>query len=99
MAMSFAVMQLVMLLVSLCFHHSMIIIPPCYPQRHCSICSFLITLDIHRPSPRDINDPRLSDGHTSGIQPQTLRKSLGMREFGLFITSQLMIYRDHKSES
>jgi len=56
-------------------------------------------LDVHRPGPRDINGPRLSDGHTSGIQPQTLRESLGMREFRLFTTSQLMIYRDHKSES
>jgi hypothetical protein len=60
---------------------------------------FLIMLDIHRHGPRDINGPRLSDGHTSGIQPQTLRESLGMREFRLFTTSQLMIYRDHKSES
>ncbi len=99
MAMSFAVMQLVMLLVSLCFCHSMIIILPCYPQRRCSICSSLIMLDIHPHDPRDINGPQLSDGHTSGIQPQTLRESLGMREFRLFTTSQLMIYQDHKSES
>jgi hypothetical protein len=56
-------------------------------------------LDIHRPGPRDINGPRLSDGHTSGIQPQALRERLGMSEFRLFTTSQLMIYRDHKSES
>jgi hypothetical protein len=56
-------------------------------------------LDAHRPGPRDINGPRLSDGHTSGIQPQTLRKSLGMREFRLFTASQLIIYRDHKSNS
>ena len=60
---------------------------------------FLIMLDIHQHGPRDINGPQLSDGHTSGIQPQTLRKSLGMREFRLFTTSQLMIYRDHKSKS
>ncbi len=52
-------------------------------------------LDIHQPSPCDINGPQLSDGHTSGIQPQTLRESLGMREFRL---SQLMMYQDHKSE-
>ncbi len=56
-------------------------------------------LDIHQPGPHDINGPQLSDGHTSSIQPQTLRKSLGMREFRLFTTSQLMIYRDHKSKS
>jgi hypothetical protein len=56
-------------------------------------------LDIHRPGPRDINGPPISDGQTSSIQPQTLHESLGMREFRLFTTSQLMIYRDHKSES
>ena len=99
MAMSFAVMQLVMLLVSLCFRHSMIIILPCYPRRRCSICSSLITLDIHQHGTHDINSPQLSDGHTSGIQPQTLRESLGMHEFRLFTTSQLMIYQDHKSKS
>jgi hypothetical protein len=56
-------------------------------------------LDIHQPGPRDINGPQLSDGHTSGIQPQTIHKNLGMRNFRLFTPSQLMIYQDHKSES
>ncbi len=56
-------------------------------------------LDIHRPGPRDINGPWLSDGHTSGIKPQTIRKNIGMRNFRLFTPSQLMIYRDHKSKS
>ncbi len=56
-------------------------------------------LDIHQPGPRDINGPQLFDGRTSGIQPQTIHKNIGMRNFRLFTPSQLMIYRDHKSES
>ncbi len=56
-------------------------------------------LDIHQPGPCDINGPQLSDGHTSGIQPQTIRENLGMPNFRLFTPSQLMIYQDHKSKS
>ncbi len=56
-------------------------------------------LDIHRPGPRDINGSRLFDGHTSGIQPQTIHENLGMPNFRLFTPSQLMIYQDHKSKS
>ena len=49
--------------------------------------------------PRDINGPRLSDGHTSGIQPQRIRERLGMSAFRLFTAHQLMIYRDHNAQS
>jgi hypothetical protein len=56
-------------------------------------------LDIHSPGRHDTNGSRLSDGHTSSIQPQTLHKSHGMHELRLFTTSQLMIYRDHKFKS
>ena len=31
--------------------------------------------------PRDINGPCLSDGHTSGIQPQRIQERLGMSAF------------------
>ena len=49
--------------------------------------------------PRDVNEPRLSDGHTSGIQPQRVRERLDMSAFRLLTAHQLMIYCDHNAQS
>ncbi len=55
--------------------------------------------DTYTLGPCDINGPRLSDGHTSGIQTQRIRERLGMSAFRLFTAHQLMIYRDHNAQS
>ena len=55
--------------------------------------------DIQQPGPCDINRSRLPDGHTSGIKPQSIQESLHMPEFRKFTASQLLVFRDHKSES
>ncbi len=79
-------------------HHS-IIVWPCLPStpllnlQYSILASTLFMLNIHRPGPRDINGPRLSNGHTSGIQPQTIRENLSMPNLRLFTPSQLMISR------
>ncbi len=49
--------------------------------------------------PCDIIGPCLSDGHTSGIQPQRIRERLGMSAFRLFTAHQLMIYSDNNTQS
>ncbi len=49
--------------------------------------------------PCDVNGVRLSDGHTSGIQPHRIRERLGMSAFRLFTAHQMMIYRDHNAQS
>ena len=63
------------------------------------LLTFYSMPDFQRLGPRDINGPRLTDGHTCGIQPQRIRVNLGMPNFRLYTANQLMIYRDHRVES
>ena len=63
------------------------------------LIAFIFTSGTFPLGPCDINGPRLSDGHTSGIHPLRIQEKLGMSAFRLFTAHQLMIYRDHNSQS
>ena len=67
----------------------------CANKGHRQVRSIFQQLGTYPLGPRDINGPCLSDGQTSGIQPQRIQERLGMYAFRLFTAHQLMIYCDH----